>query len=126
MAHETQVKGKLSEITVVKALLANGWEVAEPSVDEIYDIVAKDPLNGEWKTFQVKTIRRRRDRNNEMVIYATDGGGKPYQPQDCDYIVGVEGDIAYVTECTGIREYWATDKAASERWVRLTSAGDDK
>lgn len=126
MAHETQVKGKLSEITVVKALLANGWEVAEPSVDEIYDIVAKDPLNGEWKTFQVKTIRRRRDRNNEMVIYATDGGGKAYQPQDCDYIVGVEGDIAYVTECTGIREYWATDKAASERWVRLTSAGEDK
>jgi len=126
LAHETQVKGKLSEMTVIKALLANGWEVAEPSVDEIYDVVAKDPLINEWKTFQVKTIRRRRDRNNEMVIYATDGSGTPYQPQDCDYIVGVEGDVAYVTECTGIREYWATDKAASERWVKLTAAGEVK
>lgn len=120
MAHETQVTGKLSEMTVARALLSNGWEVAQPEVDESYDLVARDPLTGEFKTIQVKTIRRRKDRNNEMVIYATNGKGKPYQPQDCDYIVGVEGDTVYMTECTGISEYWATDKAASKRWVKFT------
>lgn len=121
MAHETQVKGKLSEMTTTQALLANGWEVSIPSLDEIYDLVARDPFNGEWKTVQVKTIRRRKDRNNEMVIYASNGSGNAYQPQDCDYIVGVEGDTAYMVECKGIKEYWATDMAASKRWIKMTA-----
>lgn len=120
MAHETQITGKLSEMTVARALLSNGWEVAQPVVDEKYDLIAKEPLHGDFIRIQVKTIRRRKDRNNEMVIYATNGKGKPYQPQDCDYIVGVEGDAVYMTECTGISEYWATDKAAAKRWVKFT------
>lgn len=121
MAHETQVTGKLSEMTVARALIANGWEVSDPIVDEIYDLVAKDPLTGDFKTIQVKTIRRRSDRNNEMVMYATNGKGNAYQPQDCDYIAGVEGDNVYLTECRGIKEYWASDKAASDRWVKFTN-----
>lgn len=120
LAHETQVTGKLSEMTVARALLSNGWQVAEPVVDEVYDLLGRDPITEAFKTIQIKTIRRRKDRNNEMVIYATNSHNDPYQPQDCDYIVGVEGDTVYMTECTGIKEYWATDKAASERWVKFT------
>jgi hypothetical protein len=108
-------------MTAARALIANGWEVAEPIVPELYDLVAKDPANGRWSTIQVKTIRRRSDRNNEMVIYATNGKGLPYQPQDCDYMIGIEGDTVYMTECTGIKEYWATDVAAAKRWVKFTT-----
>ncbi|WP_409998329.1 group I intron-associated PD-(D/E)XK endonuclease, partial [Escherichia coli] len=71
IAHENQVTGKLSEMTAARALLANGWEVSEPIVAEPYDLVAKDPVTGQFVTIQVKTIRRRSDRRNEMVIYAT-------------------------------------------------------
>lgn len=120
MAHQTQVTGKLSEMTVARALLSNGWEISQPEVAEVYDLVGRDPITSEFKTMQVKTIRRRKDRNNEMVIYATNGHNEPYQPQDCDYIVGVEGDTVYMTECTGIKEYWATDKAANDRWIKFT------
>lgn len=119
MAHETQVTGTISELTATRALLANGWEVSNPAVDEVYDLVAKDPLSGEFRTCQVKTIRRRSDRNNEMVIYATNGKGKPYSPSDCDYIVGVEKDTVYMFENTGLKEYWRTDASAAKRWVRL-------
>lgn len=121
MAHETQVKGTISELTAVRALLANGWEVSIPSVDESYDIVAKDPVSGEWATFQVKSIRRRTDRNNEMVIYATKGNGQPYSPADCDYVVGVENEDVYVFENEGLKEYWRTDTSAAKRWVKLSA-----
>lgn len=121
MAQDTQVKGTISELTAVRALLANGWEVSIPSVDESYDIVAKDPTNGKWSTFQVKTIRRRKDRNNEMVVYATRNGGQPYSPSDCDFIVGVESEDVYVFENTGLKEYWRTDASAAKRWVKLSA-----
>lgn len=121
LAHETQVIGKLSEMTVARALLANGWEVAEPSVDEVYDLVARDPLTKEWKTMQIKTIRRRKDRGNEMVIYATNGKGEAYTPDSCNYIVGVEGENVYMTECVGIKEYWASDQSAAKRWIKFTA-----
>jgi hypothetical protein len=120
MAHGTQVTGAISELTVARALLSNGWEVSAPMVDEVYDLVARDPLTKDFKTIQVKTIRRRRDRNNELVIYATNGKGEPYTPDTCDYLVGVEGDTVYMTECVGIKEYWASDAAASKRWVKFT------
>lgn len=119
MAHETQVTGTISELTAVRALLSNGWEVALPVVAENWDMVGKDPLTGETKYMQVKTIRRRKDRGNEMVIYATNGKGEPYTPDSCDYIVGVEGDTVYMTECTGIKEYWASEASAAKRWIKF-------
>jgi hypothetical protein len=120
MAHETQVKGTISELTAAMALLSNGWGVSFPAVDEIYDLVIREPLTREFKTAQVKTIRRREDRNNEMVIQATNGKKRPYTPQDCDYIIGVEGDTVYMFECEGKREYWAGDQSAARRWIRFT------
>lgn len=125
-AHETQVRGVISELTATRALLANGWEVSAPAVDESYDLVAKDPITKEWRTFQIKTIRRRTDRNNEMVVYATKGNGQAYDPTDCDYIVGIEEEDVYVFENIGMKEYWRTDASAAKRWIKLTAEIEDK
>lgn len=121
MAHQTQVRGTVSELTAARALLSNGWDVAFPVVDEVYDIIARDPFTNEFKTIQVKTIRRRVDRGNDLVVYATNGKGEPYKPEDVDYIVGVEGDTVYMFECEGKKEYWATDTSAARRWVRFNA-----
>jgi hypothetical protein len=120
MAHETQVTGAVSELTAAMALLSNGYEVARPLVPEKYDLIIRDPLTNDKFTVQVKTIRRRTDRSNEMVVYATNGKGEAYQPQDCDLLIGIEGDTAYMFECTGIKEYWASDTTAAKRWVKFT------
>lgn len=120
MAHETQVTGTVSELTAALALLSNGYEVARPLVDETYDLMIRDPLTNEKFTVQVKTIRRRTDRGNELVVYATNSRGDAYEPQDCDLIVGVEGDAIYMFECTGKKEYWASDTTAAKRWVKFT------
>jgi hypothetical protein len=121
MAHATQVKGEVSQLTTAIALLSNGWEVAKPYVDEAYDLVAKDPISKEFKTIQVKTIRRREDKGNEMVIKGVNGNKEPYTPDICHYMAGVEGDTVYLTECTGIKEYWASDASAAKRWIKFTA-----
>lgn len=121
MAHETQVLGKVSELTAALALISNGWQVAEPVIPEVYDLVGKDPINGEWKTFQVKSMKIRSDRNSEMVIVGRKSNGGNYQPEEVDYMLGVDGDIVYMTECTGISEYWASEATAAKRWVKLTA-----
>ena len=125
MAHITEAIGTYSQLIAKAALHANGWIVAETETTESFDFVAKDPLTGEWKTFQCKTIRRRADRNNELVIYATKGDGKTrYSKSDADYIIGVlgsEGELPriFFFENEGLSEYWATEARASKRWVEL-------
>lgn len=119
MAHQTQVTGTLSELLAAASLLENGWEVAIPAASEVYDLVGKDPVNGKWYTFQVKTIRRRTDRKGELVVYAKKGNGDAYSLEDCDYLLGVLDDSVFMFENRGLREYWASDEAAETRWVRL-------
>jgi hypothetical protein len=119
MGHPSQITGEISELTATIALMSNGWEVAFPSVDEPYDLVARDPDTGKWTTIQVKTIRRRTDRNNEMVIYATNGKGEPYTPDVCNVIAGVTDNTVYLVPCSGIREYWATDESAERKWTKI-------
>lgn len=123
MAHETQILGKVSEITAALALIANGWEVAEPVMAEEYDLVAKDPIDKKWRTFQVKSLRRRSDRNNEMVIVGRKNNGGTYQPSEVDYMLGVDNanDTVYMVECSGLSEYWASESTAAKRWVELSA-----
>lgn len=123
MAHETQILGKVSEITAALALIANGWEVAEPVMAEEYDLVAKDPIDKKWRTFQVKSLRRRSDRNNEMVIVGRKNNGGTYQPSEVDYMLGVDtvNDVVYMVECSGLSEYWASEATAAKRWVELSA-----
>ena len=121
MAHETQRTGRVSELTVERALLSRGYEVSRPILDEKYDLLMREPgaPSKDFKLVQVKTIRRRVDRNNEMVIYATNGRGVPYVAEDVDYIAGVEGTTVYLVECTGLKEYWASDEAAARKWRKF-------
>lgn len=125
LAHITEVVGKSSEMLARLALLSNGWIVAKPETEEPFDIVARDPINGEWRTFQVKTIRVREDRGGEYVVYAKRGNGEPHTQSDADYIVGVLGaeddelPRVYMFENRGLGEYWATEARAEKRWVRL-------
>lgn len=124
MAHETQITGKLSEITAMRALISNGFEVSLPSVAEVYDMIARDPLRREYHRVQVKTARVREDRDGAIVIYARKGNGQPYTKEDCDWIVGVLGDTVYLMECNGNSEYWATETSASKRWIELTATNN--
>jgi hypothetical protein len=124
MAHLTEVVGKYSEVVAELALLANGFAVSYPQLAEPYDFKAADPLTGDELKIQVKTIRKRADRNNDLVVYATNGKGARYEQSDVDYFIGVlgeEGEVprVFMFENRGLREYWASESRASKRWVEL-------
>jgi hypothetical protein len=97
-----------------------GYEVAKPLVPEVYDFLARDPVNGKAYRIQVKTLRIRADRDNALVVYARKGNGNAYTKDEVDYIVGVDGNRAFMFECTGFAEYWATETSAGKRWIELT------
>lgn len=120
MAHETTITGGLSEMAATMALIANGWEVARPVIPEVYDLIGKHSETGECKTFQVKTINRRHDRKGEYVISGRKSNGTNYSLEDCDFIIGVDGNDVYMTPCKGFAEYWASESTISKRWVNLT------
>ena len=116
MAHESINIGKRSELLAQTALLANGYEVAQPIAPEPYDLVARDPVTGSWATFQVKTVRIREDRGAAVVV-AKRSDGSPYTRQDADYLIGVVGDEVYLIKNTGQSEYWSP--IDDIRWERL-------
>ncbi|MBO0602737.1 hypothetical protein I2483_13800 [Sporosarcina sp. E16_3] len=98
-----------------------GYEVSKPLVDECYDLLARDPVNGDYHRIQVKTLRVRADRDNALVVYARKGNGTAYTEDEVDYIIGVDGNHAYMFECTGLTEYWSTETSAKTRWLRLAT-----
>ena len=120
MAHETQITGAISEMRAAELLMSRlGYEVSKPLVDEVYDFLARDPLSGGTYRIQVKTLRVRKDRDNNLVVFARKGNGEPYTPEEVDYIIGVDKERAFMFECTGLSEYWATEASARRRWVLL-------
>lgn len=127
MAHYTNVKGTYSELVAQIALLANGWGIHESKTAEAYDILATDPISGQFTKIQVKTIRQRTDRGGDLVIYAKKGDGTTYDKSDANYIIGVwaaDGEVprVYMLENRLCGEYWASEARASERWVELSIA----
>ena len=113
------------------ALMASGYiGVGKPTTNEYYDLSAIDPLSREYKTFQVKTLKRREDRDDNLVLFAKKGNGEPYGPDEqADYYIGVlidDGVIprVFVVENRGISEYWMRETKASERWIELPIALD--
>lgn len=125
MAHVTEVTGVYSELVAEMALMANGYVVSRTRTAEPFDLKATDPTNGVEYKFQVKTIRKRQDRNGDLVVYATNGRGNTYDKSDVDYFIGVlaeEGETprVFMFENRGCREYWATETRASQRWVELS------
>ncbi|RAU96876.1 hypothetical protein [Paenibacillus sp. YN15] len=107
--------------------MANGWVVHQAETAEAYDILAKDPLNGEYAKIQVKSVRKRDDRGGDLVICARKGNGAVYDRSEADYVVGVwavDGEIprVWILENRMCGEYWASEARASERWVELSIA----
>lgn len=124
MAHVTTVIGAYSEVVAELALLANGFTVSTPRTAEPFDLKAEEPLTGREIKVQVKTIRKRTDRNGDLVVYATKGNGDKYEQSDVDYFIGVLGEEGefprvFMFENRNLREYWASESRASERWVEL-------
>ncbi|MDT2249809.1 hypothetical protein P7H16_26715 [Paenibacillus larvae] len=129
MAHYSEQRGKASQLAAKLALVSSGWVVAEPETEEPYDLIGRDPVNGEWYTFQVKTIRKRYDRGGDLVVYAKKNNGEPYSKSDADYIVGVLGEEdesprVFYFENRGIGEYWASEARAAARWQELPLSFD--
>jgi hypothetical protein len=124
MAHVTTVIGTYSEIVAELALLANGFTVSRPRTAEPFDLKAEDPLTRREFKIQVKTIRKRNDRNGDLVVYATKSNGDRYEKSDVDMFIGVlgeEGEMprVFMFENRSIKEYWASEARANERWVEL-------
>lgn len=127
IAHVTEITGKYSELAARLALLANGWTVHKAETDEAYDILARDPLTGDYAKIQVKTVRQRLDRGGDLVVYARKGNGTTYDLSEADYIVGVwavDGEMprVFMFENRLCGEYWCAEARASERWVELSLA----
>ena len=106
------------------ALLANGWTVHEARTAESYDILATDPISGDYAKIQVKTIRQRNDRGGDLVVYATKGNGTVYDRSEASIIAGVwaaDGEIprVFLMENRLLTEYWCSEAKASERWIEL-------
>lgn len=114
MAHDAHITGRVSELKAITALIANGYEVAEPVVAESYDLLVRK--NGETARVQVKTCRTREDRD-AVIVHAKRNNGEPYTVKDCDYLVGVLDDEVYMFECRGVSEYWVRQDQIG--WKRL-------
>lgn len=96
-----------------------GYEISKPLVDEVYDLLARDPANGEYYRVQVKTLHVRPDRGNALVVFARRGSGQAYTADEVDLIIGVDRNRAFMFECTGLTEYWSTEQTALKRWITL-------
>jgi hypothetical protein len=125
-AHITERVGKQSELRAIDALMSAGWETAEPTLAEAYDVLAKNPRTNVWVRIQVKTVRVRDDREGSpLVVYAKRNNGKIYTEKDCEYFVGVHGNDVYLIANRRLTEYWKSDNPRKGyEWVLLT--GDNE
>lgn len=130
-AHISERVGVYAELVAEAALMASGYlGVSKPTTNEYYDLSAVDPLSKAHVTFQVKTLKRREDRGNNLVLFAKRGDGKPYGVDEAaDYYLGVlidDGEVprVFAMENRNISEYWALETKASERWIELPVALD--
>ncbi|MGN9867362.1 hypothetical protein [Bacillus swezeyi] len=125
MAHQTEIIGKYSELIARAALMASGWQaVSTADTEEPFDISAKDPGTGEWKTFQVKTIRDRTEDRGYLTVNGRKGDGHPYTTEDTDFFIGVligEGKFprVWMFDNRGITDYWGPSVKEGKRWVEM-------
>lgn len=117
--HDTVTKGTHSELLAITALLANGWDVAEPIAPRRFDLVALPPGGKRWVQIQVKTARQRKDRNGEIVVYAKKNNGEPYTLDEAEYIIGIYENMVYIFPNRGIGEYWVRPELIDKVWTHL-------
>ncbi|MRX54656.1 hypothetical protein GJU41_11800 [Bacillus idriensis] len=122
MAHHTTTRGRMSELIAQTALLENGYSVAEWIVPEASDIIAYDRANEQLMLIQVKTLRKRDDRNGEYVLYGRKNNGDKYSKADCSHFIGVYNTEVFLIENRGdIAEYWCPADKVDEKWQRLST-----
>ena len=120
MAHETITKGRHSELLAQTALLANGWTVMESVAPEVFDLgITRSGMGSAFYRVQIKTARRRDDRNGEVVIYAKKNNGKPYTKEEADYFIGILDGEVYMFENRELSEYWCPAHALGDKWTKL-------
>ena len=131
MAYITETVGVYSELIAEAALMASGYVgVARPTTREYYDLIATDRISGKDTKFQVKTLKRRENRGNNLVLFAKKGDGSRYTDAEVsDYYIGIlvdngEPPRIFLVENRGISEYWVTEDKASEKWTELPLALD--
>lgn len=127
MANFASSKGMASELIAQSLLIAKGYSVFVPLVDEAYDLVAHENDTGESYKIQVKTLRIRDDRENALVVKATTSKSEYYPKDAVDYILAINIDegLGYLIENNEQKEYWAKDFAtASKKWTELRLGGD--
>lgn len=122
MAHHTITVGRHSELLATTALLANGWTVMESVAPEVFDLgITRPGMGREFYRVQVKTARRRDDRNGEVVVYAKKNKGEIYTKAEADYIIGILDGEVFMFENREIGEYWTTEAVIDEKWTRLST-----
>lgn len=120
MAHETVDKGAHSELLAQTALIANGYTVALPVTAEASDIWATAPGDSDTLIkIQVKTARRRLDREGQVVVYAKKNNGTTYSLSDCGFLIGILDNEVYMFPNREIGEYWTTEDKLAEKWTHL-------
>lgn len=117
--NDTVTKGRHSELLAIVALLANGYDVAEPVAPRAFDLTVKLPNSEKWVQMQVKTARARADRNGEVVVYAKKNNGKPYTYEEAQYIIGIYDGEVYLFENREIGEYWVNPNNINDKWEHL-------
>ncbi|MGM0836008.1 MAG: group I intron-associated PD-(D/E)XK endonuclease [Bacillota bacterium] len=119
MAHDTITKGRHSELIAITALLANGYTVMEPCAPDVFDLGITRPGWTDFKRVQVKTARRRTDRNGEVVVYTRKNNGEPYSLEDADLFIGILDGAVYMFDNRGLSEYWCPADKLAEKWTKL-------
>lgn len=117
----TQTKGTHSQLIAASALLAKGYGVSEPMVDEGYDFVVYDKEKGKFLKAQVKTIFHRTDKKSDYyVVFARRGKKRAYTKEEADVLIGVYGNEVYLIENIGNQEYWSKPHEANTKWEQLS------
>lgn len=120
----TANKGRHAELIAITALLANGWQVMEPTTPDVFDLgITRPSWTNDFRRVQVKTARHRiKDGAEWIVVTGTRNNGQAYSTNEVDVFIGVYDGIAYMFENTGLTEYWCKPTELDERWTRLDAS----
>ena len=122
-AMTTANKGRHAELIAITALLANGYQVMEPTTPDVFDLGITRPGRTDFKRIQVKTARHRiKDGAEWIVVTGTRNNGQVYTTDEVDAFIGVYDGIAYMFECRNISEYWCKPTELDEKWTRLDAS----
>jgi hypothetical protein len=92
----------------------------ESVAPEVFDLgITRPGMGREFYRVQIKSARRRDDRNGEVVVYARMNNGGNYTREEADYFIGILDGEVYMFENRELSEYWCPAHALSEKWTKL-------